>query len=62
MVYLYSTGEPEFVSGKMFAVLESTEEANVMFWVFLFCTLWIMAWLISILQFSIAAATAMWYF
>lgn len=49
MVYLYSTGEPQFVQGKMFAILESTEEANVMFWVFLFGFFWILAWLISIL-------------
>lgn len=61
-VYLYSTGEPQFVEGKMFAVLESTEEANVMFWVFLFGFFWIVAFLISILQFTIAAAAAMWYF
>ena len=61
-VYLYSTGEPRFEKGKMFAILESTEEANVMFWVFLFGFFWIVAFLIAILQFTIAAAAALWYF
>lgn len=61
-VYLYSTGEPRFVEGKMFAQLDSTEEANVMFWVLLFGFFWIIAFLIAILQFTIAAAAAMWYF
>lgn len=46
----------------MFASIDSTEEAHVMFWVFLFGTFWIIAFLLSILQFSISAAAAMWYF
>ena len=46
----------------MFATLEETQEAYAMFWIFMFGFFWIVAFIIAILQFTIAATTALWYF
>lgn len=46
----------------MFASLEETKESHAMFWIFMFGFFWIVAFIIAILQFTIAATTALWYF
>jgi hypothetical protein len=61
-VYLYSLGDPKYVEKEMFAQLEPTEQSNQLFWVFMFGFFWITAFIIAILQFTIAATTALWYF
>lgn len=48
-VFLYSTGEPKFVEGEMFARLEESKEAHYMFWIFMFGFFWIVAFIIAIL-------------
>lgn len=57
-VLLYSMGEPVFVEKSMFAYLEESKEANAMFWIFMFGFFWIVAFIIAILQFTVAATTA----
>lgn len=61
-VYLYSTGTPKYVEGQMFAMLEESQMVYTMFWLFMFGFFWIVAWVIAILQFTVAATTALWYF
>lgn len=61
-VYLYSTGDPKFVEGNMFALIENSRNTEVMFWIFLFGFFWAIALIMAIQQFTIAAATAQWYF
>lgn len=46
----------------MFASLEENKNVNVMFWVFMFGFFWIVAFIIAILQFTIATTCALWYF
>lgn len=48
-VFLYSTGEPKFVKGQMFATLEESQEVFAMFWIFMFGFFWIVAFIIAIL-------------
>jgi hypothetical protein len=61
-VFLYSTGEPKFVDGAMFAHIENGKNTEAMFWIFLFGFFWVIALVMAIQQFTIAAATAQWYF
>lgn len=46
----------------MFATLEESQMVYWMFWIFMFGFFWIVAWVIAILQFTVAATTALWYF
>jgi len=61
-VYMYSMGDPKFVDKQMFASMENEKSVEVMFWVFMFGFFWIMAFILAILQFTIATTTALWYF
>lgn len=63
-VYMYSTGEPycNVEDKAMFAPLKGASNAEAAFWVFMFGFFWIVAFIIAILQFTIAATTALWYF
>lgn len=61
-VYMYSMGDPKFVEGQMFASLEEAPNVEILFWLFMFGFFWIIAFIIAILQFTIAATTAIWYF
>lgn len=60
--FLYSTGEPKFVAKQMFATMEGKKDTEVIFWVFMFAFFWVIAFIIAILQFTIAATVALWYF
>jgi hypothetical protein len=61
-VFMYSMGTPYYVEGQMFASMKDERSIEVMFWVFMFGFFWIMAFILAILQFTIAATTALWYF
>lgn len=61
-VYMYSMGTPEFVKDQMFASMKDEKSIEIMFWVFMFGFFWIIAFIIAILQFTIAASAALWYF
>ena len=57
-VFLYSTGEPKYNKGSMFAIIENSQNTEAMFWIFLFGFFWVIALFIAVQQFTIAAATA----
>lgn len=62
MVFLYATGMPAPKPEDMFTRLEETRMAYWMFWFFLFGFFWIVAYLVAVMQFVIAATCALWYF
>jgi len=61
-VFIYSMGEPKFDWDLPVASIEMAKEATIMFWVFLFGFFWIIAFLVALEQFIIAATACMWYF
>lgn len=61
-VFMYSMGTPYFVDKQMFASMKDEKSIEVMFWLFMFGFFWIMAFILAILQFTIATTTALWYF
>ena len=61
-VFLYSCGTPYHEERSMFAKLQETQETYAMFWIFMFGFFWIVAFLIAIQQFTVAASAAIWYF
>jgi hypothetical protein len=61
-VYIYSIGEVRYEEGDMLPVIEQTQAATAMFWVFLFGFIWIVVFLIAIQQFTTAVAACEWYF
>lgn len=60
--YLYSVGEPEFKNNSPIANIKWRPEIRYAMWVYLFGFFWIIAFLICLQQFMIAAMTCMWYF
>jgi hypothetical protein len=61
-IYMYSLGTPKYVPKQMFAELTPTEHSNALFWIFMFGFFWIIAFITAILQFTIAASAALWFF
>jgi hypothetical protein len=47
-VYIYSMGTPKFQKKDMFATLKGTQLENMLFWAFLFCVFWVMAFIVSV--------------
>lgn len=61
-VYIYSIGEPEFEKNSFIANIKWDDRTNYMIWYFLFGLFWVIAFLICLQQFMIAAMACMWYF
>lgn len=61
-VFLYSIGEPEFNEDSPIANIKWVTEIRGAMYVFLFGLFWIVAFVICLEQFIIAALTCMWYF
>lgn len=61
-VHLYAIGETQFVENQFLPNIVRQKEVEYIFWVYLFGLLWIMAYVIAVAQFIIAACACMWYF
>jgi hypothetical protein len=61
-VYVFSIGEVEFEKNSFIANIKWDNTTKVAMWYLLFGLLWIIAFLICLQQFIIAAMTCMWYF
>lgn len=61
-VHLYSIGDVKFVENQFLPDIIRGKEVEYVFWVYLFGLLWIMAYIIAVAQFIIAACACMWYY
>jgi len=61
-VHLYAIGDAKFVENQYLPTIEREKTIEYVFWVYLFGLLWIMAYIIALAQFIIAAVACMWYF
>lgn len=60
--FLYSVGEPEFKEGSPIANIKWVKEIRYSMYFFVFGLFWVVAFIICMQQFIIAALTCMWYF
>ena len=61
-VHLYSIGEAKFVENQFLPTIVWKKETEYIFWFYTFGLIWIMAFIIAVAQFIIAACACMWYF
>jgi nitrogen fixation-related uncharacterized protein len=61
-VFIWSIGTPEYRDNSPIANIKWDENTRMVMWFFLFGLFWIIAFLICLQQFMIAAMTCMWYF
>jgi len=61
-VYLYGIGEVKYNPLLPIATVTNNKNTTYLAWYFLFGLLWVVAFLICLQQFIIAAMTCMWYF
>lgn len=61
-VYIWCVGEAEFRKGQVLANIKWEKQTEYIMWGYLFGLIWIVAFVICMQQFVIAALTCMWYF
>jgi len=61
-IYLYGIGTVTFDANLPVAKVENSKQVTYLFWYFLFGLFWVLAFLIGLQQFIIAAMACMWYF
>jgi len=61
-IYLYSIGEATYVPNAFLAEIVWAKETEYLAWGYLFGLLWVIAFIICVQQFMIAACTCMWYY
>lgn len=61
-IFIYGLGEPKFMENSFISNVEMSEQSTYLFLIMMFGMFWIVAWLIAIQIFVVAAVVCMWYF
>jgi len=61
-IFIYGLGEPKFMADSFIADVEMSDQTTYLFLFMMFGMFWIVAWLIAIQIFVVAAVVCMWYF
>lgn len=61
-IFIYGLGDPKFKADSFIANVEMSNQSTYLFLFMMFGMFWIVAWLIAIQIFVVAAVVCMWYF